>query len=121
MCRALNIPTRYVFGYLPDIDVAPNLHPMDFCAWFEVLLDGRWWAFDARVNERRIGRIVVARGRDAADVPLVSTLGSAALHDFAVQAYESIEEVASATSSDAWIPDHARAQRVPALTRLRGR
>ena len=83
-CRALNIPTRYVFGYIPDIDVPRNGSPQDFCAWFEVLLGDRWWAFDARVNERRIGRIVVARGRDAADVPMISTLGAAEITDFAV-------------------------------------
>ena len=87
-CRALNIPARYVFGYMPDVDVIPNGALMDFCAWFEVLLDGRWWTFDARVNERRVGRIPVARGRDAADVPLISTLGHVDLSDFAVHAEE---------------------------------
>lgn len=87
-CRALNIPARYAFGYLPDIDVPPSASPMDFCAWFEAFLDGAWWAFDARVNEPRIGRIVVARGRDAADVPMISTLGQATLTDFAVHAGE---------------------------------
>ena len=100
MCRALNIPTRYVFGYLPDIDVSPAPHAMDFSAWFEVLLDGRWWAFDARVNERRIGRIVVARGRDAADVPLVSTLGPVPLRDFSVRA----EEISQKAVEDSWQP-----------------
>ncbi len=88
-CRALNIPTRYAFGYLPDIDVEPSAAAMDFCAWFQVFLDGRWWTFDARVNEPRIGRIVVAIGRDAADVPLVSTLGPAVLENFTVEASES--------------------------------
>lgn len=83
-CRALNIPTRYVFGYIPDIDVVPNGAPQDFCAWFEVLLGGSWWAYDARVNERRIGRIVVGRGRDAADVPMVSSLGAAQISNFTV-------------------------------------
>ena len=87
-CRALNIPTRYAFGYLPDIDVAPSDATMDFCAWFEVFLDGSWWTFDARVNEPRIGRIVIARGRDAADVPMVSTLGPVVLADFEVTAKE---------------------------------
>ena len=84
-CRALNIPTRYVFGYIPDIDVPQSASPQDFCAWFEVLLGDHWWTFDARVNERRIGRIVVARGRDAADVPMISTLGAAEIADFAVE------------------------------------
>ena len=87
-CRALNIPTRYVFGYLPDIDVELNHAAMDFCAWFEAFLDGRWWTFDARVNERRIGRVVIARGRDAMDVPMISTLGPVALTSFAVVAEE---------------------------------
>ena len=81
-CRALNIPARYVFGYLPDIAVATSDAPMDFCAWFEVLMDGCWWTFDARVNEPRIGRVVVGRGRDAADVPL----GPALLSEFEVTA-----------------------------------
>lgn len=89
-CRALNIPTRYAFGYLPDIDVEPSAAAMDFCAWFQVFLDGCWWTFDARVNEPRIGRIIVAVGRDAADVPLVSTLGPAVLGNFTVEASESI-------------------------------
>lgn len=87
-CRALNIPTRYVFGYLPDIDVELNHAAMDFCAWFEACLDGQWWTFDARVNERRIGRVVIARGRDAMDVPMISTLGPVALTSFAVVAEE---------------------------------
>jgi transglutaminase-like putative cysteine protease len=77
-CRALSIPARYVFGYLPDIDVEPSEAPMDFAAWFEAYLDGRWWTFDPRNNERRRGRAVVARGRDAADVPMVTTYGNAA-------------------------------------------
>ena len=87
-CRALNIPTRYAFGYLPEVEVAASGLPMDFCAWIEVCLDNAWWTFDARVNEPRIGRIVVGRGRDAADVPMVSTLGATLLSDFVVQALE---------------------------------
>lgn len=85
-CRALNIPARYAFGYMPDIGVPASTATQDFCAWFEVLLDDAWWTFDARVNEPRIGRVVVGRGRDAADVPLVSTLGPAVMSDFAVVA-----------------------------------
>ncbi len=76
-CRALTIPARYVFGYLPDIDVPPPTSPMDFCAWMEVYLGDRWWTFDPRNNQRRIGHIVIARGRDAADVPMITTYGSA--------------------------------------------
>jgi transglutaminase-like putative cysteine protease len=76
-CRALSIPARYVFGYLPDIDIEPSDAPMDFAAWFEAYLDGRWWTFDPRNNARRRGRVLVARGRDAADVPMVTTYGNA--------------------------------------------
>ncbi len=89
-CRALNIPTRYVFGYIPDLIGDSSELPMDFCAWIEVCLDDTWWTFDARVNEPRVGRIVVGRGRDAADVPLVSTLGPATIDAFAVRANETI-------------------------------
>lgn len=75
LCRALNIPTRYVFGYLPDIGVEDPGTPMDFCAWMEVFLDGQWFTFDPRNNEHRIGRVVVGRGRDAADVAMVTSFG----------------------------------------------
>jgi len=75
LCRSLNIPTRYAFGYLPDIDVPDPGTPMDFCAWMEVFLDGRWFTFDPRNNERRIGRVVIGRGRDAADVAMVTSFG----------------------------------------------
>jgi transglutaminase-like putative cysteine protease len=87
-CRALNIPARYVFGYLPDIDVAPSGEPMDFCAWMEVFLDGRWWTFDPRNNQRRIGRALIARGRDALDVAMVSTYGGPELTGMTVWAAE---------------------------------
>ena len=87
-CRALNIPTRYVFGYFPDVGIAASAVPMDFAAWIEVCLDDAWWTFDARVNEPRIGRIVIGRGRDAADVPMISTLGATLLSDFVVRASE---------------------------------
>ncbi|GAC1630779.1 MAG: transglutaminase family protein [Vulcanimicrobiaceae bacterium] len=85
-CRALSIPARYVFGYLPDIDVPPPTSPMDFCAWFEVYLGDRWWTFDARNNARRIGNIVIARGRDAGDVPMVTTYGDARFESMTVWA-----------------------------------
>jgi transglutaminase-like putative cysteine protease len=85
-CRALNIPTRYVFGYLPDIGLEPPFEPMDFAAWFEVYLDGRWYTFDARNNERRVGRVVVGRGRDAVDVAMITTFGRVDLVGFEVHA-----------------------------------
>ena len=83
LTRAMNIPARYVNGYLCDIGVAPT-GPGDFAAWMEVFLGGRWWTFDPRNNVRRIGRIVVARGRDAADVPLVNSFGPHVLTGFRV-------------------------------------
>jgi transglutaminase-like putative cysteine protease len=80
-CRALNIPARYVFGYLPDIEVTYEGEPppMDFAAWMEVYLDGSWWTFDPRNNVRRKGRVVIGRGRDAADVAMVTTYGGPVL------------------------------------------
>jgi transglutaminase-like putative cysteine protease len=82
LCRALNIPTRYVFGYLPDIEVElPDPPPpMDFAAWMEVWLGDRWWTFDPRNNEPRKGRVVIGRGRDASDVAMVTTYGGASLN-----------------------------------------
>jgi transglutaminase-like putative cysteine protease len=89
VCRALNIPARYATGYLGDIGV-PVVLPMDFSAWFEVWLDGRWWAFDARNNQPRIGRILMATGRDAADVALTTSFGQADLRSFFVVTEEEI-------------------------------
>jgi len=85
-CRALNIPARYVFGYLPDIDVPVGPEPMDFCAWMEVFLDGAWWTFDPRNNRPRVGRALVARGRDALDVAMISTYGGPVLRSMTVWA-----------------------------------
>ncbi len=86
-CRALNVPARYVFGYLPDIDVpAGPPEAMDFAAWFEVYMDGRWHTFDARNNTPRIGRVVVGRGRDAVDVALTTSFGPLTLTGFEVRA-----------------------------------
>ncbi len=82
LCRCMNIPARYCTGYLGDIGVPRDPAPMDFSAWFEVFLAGRWYTFDARHNHPRIGRIVVARGRDAADVAISTAFGSAALTRF---------------------------------------
>ncbi len=88
MCRALNLPTRYVFGYLPDIGIVPNGSPMDFCAWMEVYLGDRWHTFDPRNNRPRFGRVVIGRGRDAADVAMVTSFGLLTLVDMTVQAEE---------------------------------
>jgi transglutaminase-like putative cysteine protease len=85
-CRALNIPARYVFGYIPNIGIAPPLEPMDFAAWFEVYLGGGWHTFDARNNRPRIGRVVVGRGRDAVDVALITSFGPLTLTTFKVHA-----------------------------------
>jgi transglutaminase-like putative cysteine protease len=86
-CRCLNIPARYVNGHLGDIGV-PVVDPMDFSAWIEVFLDGAWRTFDPRNNVPRIGRIVVARGRDAADIPLINSFGPHILKGFRVWTYE---------------------------------
>ncbi len=92
LCRALNIPARYCTGYLADIGVPPSDDPMDFSAWFDAYLDGRWHTFDARNNAPRIGRILMARGRDAADVALLTSFGVSRLVRFAVWADEVAEE-----------------------------
>jgi transglutaminase-like putative cysteine protease len=75
LCRCMNIPARYCTGYLGDIGVPRDPAPMDFSAWFEAFLDGRWYTFDARHNARRIGRVVMGRGRDATDVAISNTFG----------------------------------------------
>jgi transglutaminase-like putative cysteine protease len=87
-CRAMNIPARYAFGYLPDIDVPPPYPDMDFCAWFEAYLGGMWWTFDPRNNERRKGRIRIALGRDALDVAMVTTYGASQFNAMSVWADE---------------------------------
>lgn len=86
-CRCMNIPARYVNGHLGDIGV-PIADPMDFSAWIEVYLDGGWYTFDPRNNVPRIGRIVVARGRDAADIPLINSFGPHVLKAFRVWTYQ---------------------------------
>jgi transglutaminase-like putative cysteine protease len=83
-CRALNIPARYATGYLGDIGVPASPSPMDFSAWFEAYLDDRWWTFDARHNRPRIGRILMATGRDASDVAMTTSFGIANLRQFTV-------------------------------------
>jgi len=94
LCRCMNIPARYCTGYLGDIGVPLDPAPMDFSAWCEVYLDGRWFTFDARHNHPRIGRIVMARGRDAADVAISTNFGVVQLARFSVIT----EEVTSGTA-----------------------
>ena len=83
-CRALNIPARYCTGYLGDIGTAPPFPPGDFAAWFEAYLGGQWYTFDPRNNTPRIGRVLIARGRDAADVAITTTFGPNTLKSFRV-------------------------------------
>lgn len=83
-CRCLNIPARYAAGYLGDIGVPAAPYPMDFSAWFEVYLGGRWWSCDARHNARRIGRVLMATGLDATDAAITTTFGAATLTHFDV-------------------------------------
>jgi transglutaminase-like putative cysteine protease len=97
LCRCMNIPARYCTGYLGDIGVPVDDAPMDFSAWFEVYLGGGWYAFDARHNERRIGRILIARGRDATDVAMATSFGPCTLASFKVIT----EEVTSVTPVNA--------------------
>ncbi len=84
LCRCMNIPARYCTGYLGDIGVPKDPNPMDFSAWFEVYLSGRWYTVDARHNRPRIGRILMATGRDATDVALSTAFGPAILKRFEV-------------------------------------
>ncbi|MBC7784353.1 MAG: transglutaminase family protein [Burkholderiales bacterium] len=84
LSRCMNIPARYVTGYLGDIGIPPVPAPMDFSAWYEVYLGGKWWTMDARHNTPRIGRVLMARGRDATDVALTTAFGSANLRKFVV-------------------------------------
>lgn len=83
-CRCMNIPARYCTGYLGDIGIPAQPCPMDFSAWFEVFLGGQWYTFDARNNTPRVGRVLMARGRDAADVALTTTFGMNTLQSFRV-------------------------------------
>jgi transglutaminase-like putative cysteine protease len=83
-CRALNIPARYCTGYLGDVGTPPPYPPGDFAAWFEAFLGGQWYTFDPRNNVPRIGRVLIARGRDAADVAMTTTFGPNTLQGFRV-------------------------------------
>jgi transglutaminase-like putative cysteine protease len=95
LCRALNIPARYATGYLGDIGVPATPAPMDFSAWFEAYLEDRWWTFDARHNQPRIGRVLMATGRDASDVAMTTSFGSANLRHFTVVSEQLPQEQAS--------------------------
>ncbi len=88
LCRCLNIPARYCTGYLGDIGVPAVDAPMDFAGWFEAYIGGNWYTFDARNNAPRIGRVLIARGRDAADVALSMSFGPNVLEGFRVWAHE---------------------------------
>ncbi len=92
LCRAMNIPARYCFGYMPDIGVEIPDVAMDFHAWFEVYLGGKWHTFDARHNVPRIGRVPIARGRDAVDCAMVTTYGAAILEKMTVWSDEATED-----------------------------
>ena len=87
MCRAMNLPARYVTGYLGDIR-RPFGGPGDFSAWYEVFLEGRWWTMDARHNDGRMGRVLMAMGRDATDVAITTSFGVANLTSFVVDSFE---------------------------------
>jgi transglutaminase-like putative cysteine protease len=88
LCRCMNIPARYCTGYLGDIRIAPAPEPMDFAGWFEAYLGDRWYTFDPRNNTPRVGRVLMARGRDACDVPLACTFGPNTLRRFSVWSEE---------------------------------
>ncbi len=96
LCRALHIPARYVTGYLGDIGVPPVDMPMDFSAWFEVWLGNQWWTVDARHNAPRIGRVLMATGRDAADVAITTSFGVSLLNRFIVTTDEVAEKRSAA-------------------------
>ncbi len=97
LCRCMNIPARYCTGYLGDIGVPPVDAPMDFAGWFEAFLGGSWYTFDARNNVPRIGRVLIARGRDAADVAINTTFGPNTLDSFLVRTSE-----VTAAGADRW-------------------
>ena len=111
LCRAMNVPARYASGYHGDIGVPPS-GPGDFCAWFEAYLEGRWYTFDARYNTPRIGRVLMVRGRDAADGAMMTSFGSYELKLFRVWT----DEVKHIASTDE-VPDLLRElPDAPALT-----
>ena len=100
LCRSLNIPSRYCTGYVSDIGQRPPHPPMDFAAWIEVYLDGKWWVFDPRNNDTRFGRVLIARGRDAADVPITHSFGQHKLTQFDVWIHAVRENASPSTWQD---------------------
>lgn len=109
LCRAVNIPARYCTGYLGDIGIDPVDFPMDFSAWFEVYLGGRWYTFDARHNRPRIARIVMARGRDATDTAITTQFGRATLAHFHVHTDEVADTDLSRPPEETALPQTAPA------------
>jgi transglutaminase-like putative cysteine protease len=99
LMRAMNIPARYATGYLGDIGVPPDGLPMDFSAWMEVYLGNKWWTLDARHNTPRIGRVLMARGRDATDVALTTSFGPARLEKFLVHMDEVADDLVTPIDS----------------------
>jgi transglutaminase-like putative cysteine protease len=108
LCRCMNIPARYCTGYLGDIGVPRDPAPMDFSAWFEVFLGGSWYTFDARHNHPRIGRILIGRGRDAADVAISTAFGAAQLTHFSVMTEEIKEPASGAIQNQSTPGDRSR-------------
>lgn len=106
-CRCMNIPARYCTGYLGDVGIPPPYGPMDFAGWFEAYLDGHWYTFDPRNNTPRMARVLLARGRDAADVPISNAFGRNTLQRFVVRTDEVLESWAEGGSTQAPAP-HAK-------------
>ena len=117
LCRCLNIPARYCTGYLGDIRVPAKDEPMDFSAWFDAYLGGEWHTFDARNNVPRVGRILMARGRDAADVALLTSFGVSSLNRFKVWTDEVSDESIRRQRSDSSSPNAPRAAQAQTLRR----
>lgn len=112
LCRAINIPARYCTGYLGDIGIDPIDAPMDFSAWFEAYLGGRWYTFDARHNTPRIGRVVMARGRDATDTAITTSFGNADLVKFEVHCDEVADTDLSRPPAETALPQSAPADEI---------
>jgi transglutaminase-like putative cysteine protease len=107
LCRCMHIPARYATGYLGDIGIPAMDAPMDFSAWFEVYLGGRWWTYDARFNTPRIGRVLIATGRDAADVAITTSFGSSCLTSFKVISEEMATPLKMSEEAGCGILQHA--------------